>query len=88
MLHFILPNASNAHHTIVIIPRQYVARVFVLRENGRLLGCYADNMISTLFSFASYHQYRTDGIIYIDSLLYALPAPRAAADNKNTDTPL
>ena len=27
---------------------------------------YADNMISTLFNFASYHQYRTDGNLYID----------------------
>ena len=56
MLHFILPDASNAH---------YMARVFVLRASP-MMGCHADNMISTLFSFASYHQYITDGIRYID----------------------
>ena len=67
MLDFILPNASNAHHTIVMRPRQYMARVFVLRAKGRLLAMPTIlNMISTLFSFASYHQYRTDGILYID----------------------
>ena len=40
MLDFIIPNASNAHHTIVVRPRQYMgymARVFVLRAKGRLL---------------------------------------------------
>ena len=57
MLHFILPDASNAH---------YMARVFLLRAKSRLLGCYADNMSSTVFSFASYHEYRTDGILCID----------------------
>ena len=64
MLHVILPDASNAHHTIVMRPRHYMARVFVLRAKSRLLGYYADKMISTVFSFATYHQYRTDGIIY------------------------
>ena len=61
-MHFILPDASNAHHTIVMRPRHYMARVFALRAKSRLLGCYADNMTSTVLSFASYHQHRTDRI--------------------------
>ena len=42
-----LLDAFNAHHTIVMRLRHYMACLFVLRANSLLLGCYAD-MTSTL----------------------------------------